>query len=270
VGAEQALHHVGGVGANHQQFAVRHVDDAHDAVGNGQAECRQQQDRAERQAGEDGGQGVAPGQAAFDGLERLDGGFAYRLVVLVGRIGQRQQQAAYCRRLHFGQCRHGGQTDGRVGVLQRGLGVRRGQQFEDLRIALGSLGLGQYRCQFGADIALQFAGRCQAHTAVRVEQFEGGQRVGQFAAQAVVDRDRIGAVGQFDDLAAEGIERLLPIENEQRIVEHVQAAVGHRLQQLCRARLGRSGKLLDGLDLVGIVVSRQLPDQRRIGGGRGR
>ena len=47
---EQELTHIGGVRANHQQFAVRHVDDAHQAEGNRQAERRQQQHTAERDA----------------------------------------------------------------------------------------------------------------------------------------------------------------------------------------------------------------------------
>jgi hypothetical protein len=42
---EQVLHQVGGIGADHHQLAVRHVDDAHQPVGDGQAQRHQQQDR---------------------------------------------------------------------------------------------------------------------------------------------------------------------------------------------------------------------------------
>ena len=71
---KQALHHVGGVGANHHQLAVRHVDDAHEAVGNCQAQRHQQQDAAQADAAKDGAQLVAPGQGRFHlgqrGLQR--------------------------------------------------------------------------------------------------------------------------------------------------------------------------------------------------------
>ena len=48
VGADHLLHHEGGVGAEHDHLAVRHVDDAHHAEGDGEADGGQQQHRAER------------------------------------------------------------------------------------------------------------------------------------------------------------------------------------------------------------------------------
>ncbi len=62
--AEQVLHDVGGVGADHDQFAVRHVDDAHQAVGDGEAQRRQQQDRAEAHAAEHADRCVRPRRGA--------------------------------------------------------------------------------------------------------------------------------------------------------------------------------------------------------------
>ena len=46
------LHDVGGVGAEHHQLAVRHVDDAHDAEGDRQADGDEHQHRAEAEAEE--------------------------------------------------------------------------------------------------------------------------------------------------------------------------------------------------------------------------
>ena len=46
------LHDVGGVGAEHHQLAVRHVDDAHDAEGDRQADRDQHEHRSEAQAEE--------------------------------------------------------------------------------------------------------------------------------------------------------------------------------------------------------------------------
>ena len=48
--ADDLLHHEGRVGAEHHHLAMRHVDDAHDAEGDGKADRREQQHRAERQA----------------------------------------------------------------------------------------------------------------------------------------------------------------------------------------------------------------------------
>ncbi len=47
---DDLLHHEGGVGAEHDHFAMRHVDDAHDAEGDGKADRGQQQHGAERDA----------------------------------------------------------------------------------------------------------------------------------------------------------------------------------------------------------------------------
>ena len=48
--ADRLLHHEGRVGAEHDHLAMRHVDDAHDAEGDGEADGGEQQHRAERQA----------------------------------------------------------------------------------------------------------------------------------------------------------------------------------------------------------------------------
>ena len=48
--AEGVLHHVGRVGADHDELAVRHVDDAHEAEGDGQADGGQKQDGAQADA----------------------------------------------------------------------------------------------------------------------------------------------------------------------------------------------------------------------------
>ena len=47
-GADVLLHHEGDVGADHHHLAVRHVDDAHHAEGDGKPDRGEQQHRAER------------------------------------------------------------------------------------------------------------------------------------------------------------------------------------------------------------------------------
>lgn len=48
IGADHLLHHESDIGAQHNHFAMRHVDDAHDAKGNSKADGRKQQDGTER------------------------------------------------------------------------------------------------------------------------------------------------------------------------------------------------------------------------------
>ena len=47
-GRQKRLHDVGRIGAEHHHFAMRHVDDAHDAEGDREADRRQQQNRGRR------------------------------------------------------------------------------------------------------------------------------------------------------------------------------------------------------------------------------
>ena len=80
---KHALHHIGGVGADHHQLAMRHVDDAHQAVGDGQPQRHQQQDRAQADAAEHRAQFVAPGQGRFDlAQRRLQGDLDVGIVLL--------------------------------------------------------------------------------------------------------------------------------------------------------------------------------------------
>ena len=60
--AEHHLHHVGGVGANHHEFAMGHVDHAHETKGDGQSQRGQQQYTAqadtEKNVSRQGNQGL--------------------------------------------------------------------------------------------------------------------------------------------------------------------------------------------------------------------
>ncbi len=70
VAAEQVLDHVGRVGADHDQLAVRHVDDAHQPVGDGEPQRSEQQHAAEAHAAEDAPDHLAGGEAAVDRVQR--------------------------------------------------------------------------------------------------------------------------------------------------------------------------------------------------------
>ena len=51
---------------------MRHVDDAHQAIGDGQAQRHQQQNRAQADTGEHHAQTLAPGQCVLDRGKRGD------------------------------------------------------------------------------------------------------------------------------------------------------------------------------------------------------
>ena len=67
---EDVLHDVRRVGADHDQLAVRHVDDAHQAIGDRKAERGQQQDRPQRDTAEHATHHFAGGEALLDRAER--------------------------------------------------------------------------------------------------------------------------------------------------------------------------------------------------------
>ena len=56
--AENVLHDVGRVGADRDHFAVRHVDDAHQAEGDGEAERDHEQNGAEAEAAKNGAEEI--------------------------------------------------------------------------------------------------------------------------------------------------------------------------------------------------------------------
>ena len=75
VALEQVLHDIGGVRADHQEFAVRHVDDADQPVRDREAERGEQQHAAERQAREQRARNLA---APLDRIEFVDAALARR------------------------------------------------------------------------------------------------------------------------------------------------------------------------------------------------
>ena len=69
--AHEFLHHERGIGAQHHHLAVRHVDDAHDAEGDGEPDGREQQDGAERQAVPEVLDHLPAGEILVDGRNRI-------------------------------------------------------------------------------------------------------------------------------------------------------------------------------------------------------
>ncbi len=94
---ECVLHDERRVRADHQELAVRHVDDAHQPVGDREAQCREQQHAAEADPGEHGAGELAFALAAVDRADRTLRGGAQLSVGLAERavrvlLDERQQQ----------------------------------------------------------------------------------------------------------------------------------------------------------------------------------
>ena len=148
-----------------------------------------------------------------------------------------------------------------------------GQHGFDLGILFLGHGAGEEGCHGGIHIGLQFLGRREARRPIRVEQPEGGERVRQLAADAVIDGHRIGVLRQADFAAGGGVEGLFPVDDEDLAAGHVQIAIGHGLQDAIGIGVGAHCNFPDGGHLLGGILGGQTPDlgrvHRRLGGKAG-
>ena len=92
VRSDHILHHEGHIGADHHHLAVRHVDDAHDAEGDGKPDGGEQQHRAERNAVPGVLHRVPNAQPLADGGGGAGGGFHDRRRGAGGKTLQKPQR----------------------------------------------------------------------------------------------------------------------------------------------------------------------------------
>lgn len=202
------LHHIGGVGAEHQHLAVSHVDHAEQAEGDRQAQSRQQQDRAQGHAAERLAEDFTHHQFAFDlGQAGFSGGVhggvgfhAWRQQRFKARAGQRVAGAA--------EQAHGCQAHHRVGVDQLQVGQGQAQGAVHLLIRFGGdLLVEEFKlCRHRA--FLQGARCVQAHLGVGGEQLLAGLHVIDQAAQAVVQAHGLGFAVEHELTLLKGVHQL--------------------------------------------------------------
>ena len=204
-GAEQRLHHIGNVGADHQQLAMRHIDHAHQPEGDGQPQRRQQQHAAQAQAVEEIACPFDGGQAAVDAAQRVGGGLAHAGVGFgigaVALLHQGRQHGTERGVVTAAQQFHGMTPRGRIGALQFQPGLRDLQRGAHGRVAFRGQRLRDQGQPRGI-VGLLQAARGEPRAGIGRVQLRAGQRCLDGAAQAVVDADGRGSRRQVQRGAA--------------------------------------------------------------------
>ena len=251
---ENLLHHEGGVGAQHDQLAVGHVDHAHDAEGDGQADGGQQQHRAQAQAEKNGVGGFVALGALVDFIQR-----ALRGVAFGGGVALRQpvaQHVAHRRLQAAGHRVDGVQTlvelAGRV--TQHGDVQGRVDHALDQRVGFFRLAQAQRVQHHRVGVADQALGRFPAVERVGVGQRGHRFQIADLLAQAVVDDHRargarFGAAHVlFGDRVAQGPALLALLAQHDAVAGQVvqQLAVEQGLQQRFAALVAGTGDGLNG------------------------
>ncbi len=231
-GADGLLHDEGRVGADHHHFAVRHVDDAHDAEGDGETDGGEQQDRTERQAVPDVLSRLPDRQSAPD----ADGGALGCLAHPRGRVGGQRaehgERVLVAAALDDGdggdavrlRCAGIGDEDGGAGLLHQRLdagiafladgGLERRQGRAVARLEDGLRGCCP-ACRVGVHQGQRAHGRLDGAAHIVVETYRAGGadigcrltgRCGQEGTVGAADED--GAVGLPVDEAsvAQGLD----------------------------------------------------------------
>ena len=111
---------------------MRHVDNAHQPIGNGQAQGGQQQHRAKADAAERCAQALAPSQIFSNVCQRRFDGFLHGRIRFIGQALVEQQLCLW--RLRMGQLLNGLKTLLPVIAIQQASGFGAAQQGFDLFI----------------------------------------------------------------------------------------------------------------------------------------
>ena len=265
--AEQVLHDVGAVGADHDQFAVRHVDHPHQAVGDGEAECGKHQDGTETDAGEHLADALTDGQPGLDRLERIlrfGANACIGLDKIVALLFQQPEQ----QRLGAGAVAPRERLDRRhahagVRALQLHAGLNQTQQFLDLRVGLGGKRLADQRQHFLAGAVFQRLDRGEPHGPVGRSQLQRAHRRLERAAQAVVDHRVLQSIGQRRHLfVGGGIDALFVLDDQYALAaRYLHVPVQQRLEKGFDPGIAGSHQLAHRRYLLVALACRDRPHQ---------
>ena len=273
-GADELLHHEGRVGAEHHHLAMRHVDDAHHAEGDGEPDRRQQQHRAEREPVPGVLHGAPDRQRALDLSARRQRGLVHG-VRLVGR--QAVDQAERILVAAVADDRDGEDLVGHAAVVggEHDGGARLGHRLFHARIGFRGERLVERRQNVGrARLEHRLRG-VVAPVGIGGHQRQSADRRVDHAAQPVIEADRIDIVGRraFGRLAGRGVEQravfgldvdLLVLGAER------QPPLLQRLDQRPRQRAAAGGDRVDRIGGVAEIVGGEARQRVLVGAGIGK
>ncbi len=270
VDADDLLHDEGGVGAEHHHLAMGHVDDPHDAEGDGQTDGRQQQDRAQRQAVPEVLQDIPQRQRALDDADRLVGRGEHRRGRRRRQAGEQRQRVLVAavaddgdggELVRFARPAHG-EDDGGARLFLHAL---------DVRVLLGGDRLFERRQ--GGGVAVAEHGFRRGHALGRIggHQLQLAERGGDGVADPVVDPHLLDIGGLAGnrragggvDIARAGLDVGLAVGRE------IEGAVLERLDDVERPFVAAGGDGIDGFGGGRIAVSGELGQRIVEGTGMG-
>ena len=253
IAAKNALHHISGIGTNHHQLAMGHVDDAHQPIGNGQAQRHQQQDGPQTDAGKGHAQALAPGQLVIDLCQRTLERNLHLLVLLPGQLLTEQQACG--RRCPLSQ--QGGGSHAFSGVAAAQQGGRAGH----LQLSLDGLVafFGQRLVQHGQALrccALKHGlGSTQALAVVAHKQIQGSLRVANFTAYAVVGAGVVHPLWQRRGLPGDRIQCFTTTHDEGTACAVLHLTIAQGIQKICHTGgISRCNGVLHGGNAAVVVA----------------
>ena len=256
---EERLHHVGGVSANHQKLAVRHVDHADQSVRDRQSEGGEQQHAAERQPGEHRAEELAATLCRRQLRQCNVGGAAHGGVRLrVSAVGlfrdDGQQQIAHLRVACGGDQIDGFTTLLRIGVVQRRLRPELIEALAQRRIGFLLTRLFDERLEGGRRVLQHRVDGLGTRVVIGREQRAGGGGRGHLRAQHVVERERAGVV-RLDRRTRDRVDVFVVLLNGETVPDGHDRVVGERLEERGGLRRAVCREMVDGLRLGVEVVA---------------
>jgi hypothetical protein len=183
----QLLNQIGGVGAEHDQLAVSHVDHAHDAERDRQADRRQYQHGACAEPEEQGLYVTEKLDAFFDIREGGAGQIAHRRLGVL--FGETQQVVTHGRGQAFRHGSDGLLANGWVGIAEPCQGQGLQHDAADIRVRFGLEQTGEQFGVFRLRIGQQIFDCHETHCRVVTRQFQFRQLAADLSTHSVIDRE---------------------------------------------------------------------------------
>ena len=260
---ETLLHDEGRIGAEHDHLAMRHVDDAHHAEGDGKPDRRQQQDAAERNPFEQADPDLDELEARRDRGHCRLGRFA-QIGILLGD----EQRLKLAFDIGIGRARQTidrGQPAGAIGAAQIDQRERRLDRLTHRGLRLLGQRRGEARGGIGRGLGGDGLRRLNAQLRIRAEQRQLSKHALKHAAQTIIDGDfgQIIGVCHRDRLSGDRVAVKSAILQHQRIVRRgEQSVIRQSLQNRDGARIIEPAEKIHRRDLIVESIAIERGDTR--------